>query len=114
LPGQRTLRCVADIGQRRDILDKHLRELVDAIVHQHIAGAGDCSGTKCHFIDRCAYDVRHSFRQHSGNSCRRGDLSGQTLHKNCPHHRRLYTVGETIDGFSFQTRPTAHARAFGV
>jgi hypothetical protein len=35
------------------------------------------------------------------------------LHENCPHRRRLHAVGETIDGFSFQARPTAHVSEIG-
>jgi len=80
-------------------------------VNQHVAGAGDGRRAPCDIVDRRAYGGRRAFREHPRNSSRRGDISRKTLHENCPYRRWLHAVGETIDGFGFRTRPTAHVRA---
>jgi len=90
------------------VFDENLRQLVDPILNQHVARAGDRRCPMCHVVDRRTHGHRPFFRQHSRNGSRRGDLSGQALHKNCPNLRRFNAICQTIDGFGFQTCPTAH------
>ena len=107
-------RRIGDIRQGSDELDKNLSQLVDPVMHQHVARARDRRRPMRHFIDRRAHGYRTSLRQHPSDRSRRGELAGEALHKNCPNLARLHTVGETIDGFGFQTRPTAQNGANGT
>ncbi|HMG95738.1 MAG TPA: hypothetical protein VK565_05520 [Gemmatimonadaceae bacterium] len=90
------------------MLDENLRQLIDPILNQHVARAGDCSCPMCHVVDRRPHDHRAFFRQHSRNGSRRSDLPGQALHKNCPNLRRFNAICQTINGFGFQTCSIAH------
>jgi hypothetical protein len=95
------------------MFDENLRQLVDPILNQHVARAGDRRCPMRHVVDRRPYGHRPFFRQHSRNSSRRSDLSGEALHKNCPNLRRFNAIRQTIDGFGFQTCPTAHVSPIG-
>jgi hypothetical protein len=90
------------------VFDKDLRQLVDSVLNQHVARAGDSRRSMRHVVNRRTNGRRAFFREHSRNRSRRSDLPGETLHKNCPYLRRLHAIRETIDGFGFQTCPTAH------
>jgi hypothetical protein len=66
-----------------------------------------------HVINRRTHGRRTSFRNHPLDCSRGSDLSGKTLHKNCPNCRRLNAIRETIDGLGFQTCTTTHFRWVG-
>jgi hypothetical protein len=95
------------------VFDKDLRQLVDPVLNQHVARAGDSRRSMRHVVNRRTNGRRAFFREHSRNRSRRSDLPGKTLHKNCPYLRRLDAIRETIDGFGFQTCPTAHFNPIG-
>jgi hypothetical protein len=90
------------------VLDEYLRQLVDPVLNEHVAGAGKRRRAMRHIVDRRPHDGRAFFRQHARDCSRRSELAGETLHENCPNLRRFHAVRQTIDGFGFQTCPTAH------
>jgi hypothetical protein len=103
-------RGIAHVGELAAGLDKNLRELVDPILDQPITRSRDRGCAMRDIVDHKSNRSRAARGEHPSNSCRRGDLSGEALHKNCPNRRRLKSVGKTTDGFSFQTRSTGHVR----
>src|SRR5450756_2363236 len=105
------LRSIADVGELEDFLDEDLRQLIDPVVNEHVAGARDGSSAMRDIVDRRTYGGRALHREHPQNCGRRSELSDQTLHENCPNRRRLQAVCETSDGFRFHTGPTAHVSA---
>jgi hypothetical protein len=105
--GRRRVPHVRDLGAR---LDENLRELIDPILNQTVTRPRHRRCAMRNVIDHNPNRSRTARREHSSDCCRRGDLSGEALHKNCPNCRRLKTVGKTTDGFSFQTRSTGHVR----
>lgn len=106
-----TLRALADIGQSRDGFDEYLRQLVDSVMDEHVAGPGHGRGTVRDIVYRSAYARCSSFAEHARDSRRRGELSGQTLHENCANTARLDAVRQAIDRFGFHAGSTAHVGA---
>jgi hypothetical protein len=109
---RQNLCSVTYVGERSGILDENLSQFVDPVVNEHVARTGDRRCSMGDIVDSRAHRVRRALRKHSRNCRRRSDLSGQTLHENCPQHGRLYAVSETIDGFGFQTRAKESITAF--
>ena len=102
------LRRITDIGEPFYVLHENLGELVDSVLNESITRARKLGRAMRDFVDHGACCRRAAGSDHAGDCRRRGELSCQTLHKNCPNCRRLQTVSETTDGFSFQTGSTAH------
>ena len=102
------LRRIPDISEPLYVLHENLGELVDSVLNESITRARKLGRAMRDFVDHGASGRRAAGGDHARNCRRRGELSCQTLHKNCPNCRRLQTVGQTTDGFSFQTGSTAH------
>src|SRR3954463_5761863 len=56
---------VADVGEIRDFFDEDLRQLIDPVAHQTIAGARGRRGAASDVIDRRAHDRPAFCREHS-------------------------------------------------
>jgi hypothetical protein len=95
------------------VLDENLRQLIDPVLNEHVAGTGKRRRAMRYIVDRCPHDGRAFFRQHARDGSRRRELSGEALHENCPNLRRFNAVRQAIDGFGFQTCPTAHVSLIG-
>lgn len=106
-----TLRALADIGQSGDGFDEYLRQLVDSVVNQHVACAGDGRGTVRDIVYRSPYARCSSFAEHARDGGRRGELSSQTLHENCTNPARVDAIRQAIDRFGFHAGSTAHVGA---
>jgi hypothetical protein len=94
------------------VLDENLSQLVDPVVNQHVARPRDRRRPMRHIVDRRPHACRTILGNHPGDCCRRSDLTGEALHKNCPYFRRLHVIRQTIDG-RFHTCPTAHVTPIG-
>src|SRR6266852_3932670 len=104
-------RLVAHVGKLREFLDENLRQLIDSVAYHCVAGTREGGRAMCDVVDRRAHSGCAFNREQPRNCNRRGDLSRQTLHKNCPNRRRLQAFCETSDGFRFHSGATAHVSA---
>jgi hypothetical protein len=95
------------------VLYENLRQFVHSIVNQSVARARDRRRAMRHLVDGRTHRRRPILGDHPRDCGRRSDLAVEALHKNCSDRRRLYAIGKTIDGFSFQTCPTAHLSSVG-
>jgi hypothetical protein len=107
----RGLSRLTDIGEIRDFLHENLSQLVDSVAYESVARPRDRRSATRHIIDGGAHGGRTLGREHPRDCRRRSELSSQTLHENCPNPARLNAVGETSNGFGFQTGPTGHVSA---
>lgn len=101
-------RTVTHIGKLGDLLDEDLSQLIDSVAYHRVAGTRDGGRAMRDIVDRRADDGRAFHCKQLRNCGRRGELSREALHKNCPKRRRLQAVRETSDGFRFHTGTTAH------